>query len=358
MSRRSSPPTKPHTPLFSVCIPNFNYARYLQITIDSVLQQSEQDFEIIVADNASTDDSVAVVAAFDDPRIVLVRNATNVGFAANIDRATEPARGRFRIVLSSDDIMLPGALARYRDVLLAQPNPDACVLTSAVDIVDGEGVRTAIQHRPAGELFYREVAADAATSHDVVITPAHEALRASLLHKNTPAMFLATCYSATLFHAVCGYRSGYRMWPDSHFLNKLLSVDDTKLIYVPDRLFGYRVHNQNQMSQELGRGALKYHLDAYLHTLEFPDAVLNKIGLGRDDLVRVFIEKAVMERGLQALAAGSRLRALRLLMFGLATYPEAALREKKTAALLGLLGLGPLATVVSRQLAHVMRRSS
>jgi hypothetical protein len=45
-----------------------------------------------------------------------------------------------------------------------------------------------------------------------------------------------------------------------------------------------------------------------------------------------------------------------LLFFGLATYPEAALREKKTAALLGLLGLGPLSTVITRQLAQALRK--
>jgi glycosyltransferase involved in cell wall biosynthesis len=356
MTRRT-PLRTPAPPLFSVCIPNFNYARYLRVTLESVLQQSESDFEIIVADNASTDDSVAVVASFDDPRIVLVRNAINVGFAANIDRACEPARGRFRIVLSSDDIMLPGALARYRDILLAQPDPDACVLTSAVDIIDSDGKHTAVQQRAPGELFYQEVAADTPAHADVVITAGYDALRASLLNKNTPTMFLATCYSGKLFHAVCGYRSGYRMWPDSHFLNKLLSVAGTRLVYVPDRLFGYRIHNNNQMSQELGRGALKYHLDAYLHTLEFPEPVLQQLGLTRDDLVKVFIEKAVMERGLQALAAGSRLRALRLLMFGLATYPEASLREKKTAALIGLLGLGPLASVVTKQIGNIARRA-
>src|SRR5690349_10985865 len=73
----------------SVCIPNFNYGRYLRAAIESVLGQSHQDFEIVIADNASTDDSVEVVESFRDPRIRLRRNRTNVGFAPNVDRTTE-----------------------------------------------------------------------------------------------------------------------------------------------------------------------------------------------------------------------------------------------------------------------------
>ena len=56
---------------FSICIPNFNYAQYIGETIQSVLDQTYQNFEIIIADNASTDNSVEVVQSFDDNRIRL-----------------------------------------------------------------------------------------------------------------------------------------------------------------------------------------------------------------------------------------------------------------------------------------------
>ena len=59
-----------NTPFFSICIPNYNYARYVGETIQSVLDQSFQDFEVIVADNASTDDSVQVVRSFQDHEFI------------------------------------------------------------------------------------------------------------------------------------------------------------------------------------------------------------------------------------------------------------------------------------------------
>ncbi|MEK6237000.1 MAG: glycosyltransferase, partial [Planctomycetales bacterium] len=62
---------------FSVCIPNYNYEKYLGVTIQSVLDQSHRDFEILVSDNASTDRSIEIVEGFEDPRIRARINACN-----------------------------------------------------------------------------------------------------------------------------------------------------------------------------------------------------------------------------------------------------------------------------------------
>src|SRR5215475_8759854 len=100
-------------PLFSICIPNYNYQHYIKETIASVLRQDFADFEIVVSDNNSSDDSVASVRGFVDSRISLQINSWNVGFASNLDRAATMARGERMILLSSDDVMGVGALATY-----------------------------------------------------------------------------------------------------------------------------------------------------------------------------------------------------------------------------------------------------
>ena len=102
---------------FSIAIPNFNYGKYIGATIQSVLDQREPAAEIYVSDNASTDDTVRVLEAIDDPVLRWHRNRRNVGFAGNIDRAVMPTTGTHVIVLSSDDLMLPDALATYRKLL-------------------------------------------------------------------------------------------------------------------------------------------------------------------------------------------------------------------------------------------------
>src|SRR5689334_11988186 len=91
-------------PFFSVCIPCFNHGRYLGETISSVLEQDFDDFEVLVADNASTDNSKEVARSFCDPRIQLLENRYNIGFAPNLQRVTETAKGKFMILLSSDDL--------------------------------------------------------------------------------------------------------------------------------------------------------------------------------------------------------------------------------------------------------------
>ncbi len=64
---------------FSICIPNFNYANYLSNTLRSALDQTYGDFEVLVADNASTDASVDVVRAANDPRVDTAHQRTQRG---------------------------------------------------------------------------------------------------------------------------------------------------------------------------------------------------------------------------------------------------------------------------------------
>jgi glycosyltransferase involved in cell wall biosynthesis len=80
--------------------------------IRSVLDQSLGELEVFVSDNASTDDTAAAVASFDDPRIHYIRNETNVGHLANMSRGFRLGTAPFVTILPDDDVMLPGNLER------------------------------------------------------------------------------------------------------------------------------------------------------------------------------------------------------------------------------------------------------
>ena len=92
-------------PSFSICIPNYNYGHYIGETIQSILNQTYQNFEIIVADNASTDNSVEVIKSFDDDRIRLIQNNCNIGYSPNLHKATSCAQNDFILFLPSDDLL-------------------------------------------------------------------------------------------------------------------------------------------------------------------------------------------------------------------------------------------------------------
>src|SRR5690606_40270561 len=80
---------------------------FIKEAISSVLLQSFEDFELLVVNDGSTDQTVAAVQSFEDPRIRLIHNESNEGLVFTRNRALEEARGEFVAVLDSDDIAVP-----------------------------------------------------------------------------------------------------------------------------------------------------------------------------------------------------------------------------------------------------------
>ncbi len=98
-------------PAFSICIPVHNRERFVGDAIRSVLDQTVQDFEVIVVDDRSTDRTVEAVRAFRDPRIRLIENERNLGITGNCNRCFDLVRGRYTGLLYSDDYYRPTMLA-------------------------------------------------------------------------------------------------------------------------------------------------------------------------------------------------------------------------------------------------------
>ena len=82
-------------PLISVLIPSYNYARFIQKSIDSVLAQTYENIEVVVTDNCSTDDTMTVLRTryADDSRVRVFENEENIGLVRNFNRALTHARG-------------------------------------------------------------------------------------------------------------------------------------------------------------------------------------------------------------------------------------------------------------------------
>ncbi len=108
-------------PLVSVGIPTYNRARLLRQAITSVLRQTFQDFEIIVSDDCSPDDTAEVVKRFGDPRIRYHRTTTNLRPPRNWNECARLAQGEFFALLPDDDLWYPEFLAKMVAALQAQP---------------------------------------------------------------------------------------------------------------------------------------------------------------------------------------------------------------------------------------------
>jgi glycosyl transferase family 2 len=114
---------KPGLPLVSLLIVNYNYAAYLDRTIHSIRRQTYSCFECMIVDNASTDDSIAVIdrATAGDSRFTVVRLDENLGQLRAAMHVFDRIRGSFVVVVDADDLLFPEFLAWHLQVHLALP---------------------------------------------------------------------------------------------------------------------------------------------------------------------------------------------------------------------------------------------
>ncbi len=124
------------TPLVSVCITTYNYAHFLEETIQSVLNQTFTDFELIISDNNSTDNTDAVVQQYlQDKRVSYHKNAVNLGISGNWNKCLEYARGKYIKFLCADDQFSPQLLEKFVNTI--EQYPDVSLVTSYRQAFEG-----------------------------------------------------------------------------------------------------------------------------------------------------------------------------------------------------------------------------
>lgn len=96
----------------SIIMPSYNTGRYIAASIRSVLAQTYTNWELIIVDDCSTDDTDSVVSQFEDPRIKYLKNEKNSGAAISRNRALREAKGKWIAFLDSDDLWLPEKLEK------------------------------------------------------------------------------------------------------------------------------------------------------------------------------------------------------------------------------------------------------
>jgi glycosyltransferase involved in cell wall biosynthesis len=338
-------------PLFSICIPCFNHAKYVGKTIESVLAQDFEDFEIVVADNASTDGSPDVVTSFGDPRVRLVRNRYNIGFAPNLQQVTRHAQGRYVNLLSSDDLMSPGALSTYAEAIRSHRGGKPLLLMSQTWIIDSEGDRTGYTTHQREHLAPLPVRIPTGAEIDAQpllrVYQGREVLSRAMRAFDTVGSFATVTYDRVLWEAVEGYNAIQHINPDMHFVLKVLG-QDPRVVYVYRPLYAYRVHAGGQLGQQAAERSVKFQLDMYNWTLSMPEAWLKAAGVDRDHLRRMFVDRDCVGHARTALAQGSWRDAARLLSLAMAFYPEITLRSPEARKLAAVLAAGPPAAKVAK----------
>lgn len=127
------------TPYFSVIIPLYNREKVLPRTLESLRDQVFQDFEVIIIDDASTDNSLEVAVHYDLPNKIIIENVVNSERCVSRNRGLEAASGKYICFLDSDDVFLPNHLQTFYDHILKMSEPRVMFFTNSfLKLPEGE----------------------------------------------------------------------------------------------------------------------------------------------------------------------------------------------------------------------------
>ncbi len=215
-------------PTVSVVLPTFNRPYYLSKTIASLLDQTFSDFEVIVTDNADSEDVARLVESFDDPRLRYRSNPSNIGLLHNALAGYSAARGALVAIIHDDDLWEPEFLAKLTAPLLTDPSLSVAFgdgtmvgplgeplpqLTEYLSRVMGRAYLRAGLHRP----FYRTAVVDQS-----IMSANAAVFRRDLVDWNDVPDWVANIYD--LWFSYLAAREGRGAW------------------YVKERLVRVRVH--------------------------------------------------------------------------------------------------------------------
>ncbi len=127
----------PQTPLISIVLPVYNGENYLAQAIQSLLNQSFTDFELIVINDCSTDATEEVIRSFSDPRIVYAKNERNMHLIYSLNKGLDLAKGKYIARMDHDDIALPDRLKKQVEFLEA--HPEVMVLGTLIERFSDQG---------------------------------------------------------------------------------------------------------------------------------------------------------------------------------------------------------------------------
>ena len=126
-----------NSPLISVIMPVYNTAPFVKEAIESVLHQTENDFELIIINDASSDESIEVISGIADPRIRIINNEKNLGLAVTLNKGIRAATGKYIARMDGDDIAMHN---RFEEQLKAIKIADRkSLISSTCLLIDESG---------------------------------------------------------------------------------------------------------------------------------------------------------------------------------------------------------------------------
>lgn len=209
-------------PTVSVLMPAFNAGEYLVIAVQSILNQTFANFELIIIDDGSTDESFKSIAPIQDERVKLIRNRSNLGIVASRNLGLQAASAPLVACLDADDVALPSRLELQ--VAAFNSDPDLVLLGGSAYLIDGLGEPFGVMDVPSNESEIRHT-----------------------LYRSNKFVHSTAMIRTSAIRAIGGYPSKYHLGEDYALWLKIAA--SYKIANLPARLVKYRVHS-GQISQQ------------------------------------------------------------------------------------------------------------
>lgn len=218
-------------PLVTVLMTVYNGGDYLNASVQSILNQTFKDFEFLIVNDCSTDESLEVIRSFEDKRIRIHNNEENLGQTKSLNIGLKLARGRYIARMDADDMALP--LWLEKSVSYMKDNPEYAAVGSAAIVIDGKGKKKEIRRAPVQQedIIFRIFFAPPMNHVSVL-------LNKELIMKNG------------------GYDEQFKITQDYELWSSLIRNNYT-IANIPDILVVYRVHTKSIGFMEANKKGLE-----------------------------------------------------------------------------------------------------
>ncbi len=210
------------SPAVSVLMPAFNAGEYLAIAVQSILNQTFADFELIIIDDGSTDESFKSIASIQDERVKIIRNRSNLGIVASRNLGLQAASAPLIACLDADDVALRSRLELQ--VAAFNSDPDLVLLGSSAYLIDGLGEPFGVMDVPSNESEIRHA-----------------------LYRSNKFVHSTAMFRTNVIRTIGGYPSKYHLGEDYALWLRVAAT--YKIANLTTRLVKYRVHS-GQISQQ------------------------------------------------------------------------------------------------------------
>ena len=260
-------------PTISVCLPVYNGERYLAGAVESVLNQTYENFELLIVDDRSTDSTWEITNRFaaQDKRIRPIRNERNLGLFRNYNHCMANADGEFVKLFAHDDLFRPTILERM--LVVFEQKPEVALVSSAKEWIDSDG-RPVKSTRPSEHRTMRPFEVDTQLSAQEAIT---ETLRKKMNWLGEPCsqMFRKE-------HVGAGFDARFKQVGDLDLSYRILQHGD--FFYLADALCYFRKHDDS--NTHITSSSLAARLDWFVLAAKYR-GYLTDAGIDEDEYVRL-----------------------------------------------------------------------